>query len=75
MPQYVQIKENNKQSIIKITNASGSRKLSSHELTRRQHKRKKTIKARNLRDTTIESYFNKKRVGKNLFEESQQKEE
>eukprot|EP00957_Ditylum_brightwellii_P046159 3502271-Ditylum_brightwellii.AAC.1 len=44
--------------------ASNSSKSSSNESTIRQHKRNKAIKARNLRNTTVELYFNKKRGGR-----------
>eukprot|EP00957_Ditylum_brightwellii_P118144 9010326-Ditylum_brightwellii.AAC.1 len=61
MPQYVQIKENNRQNIIEMNNANNSSESSSNESKRRQHKCKNTIKAKNLRDTVIESYSKKKR--------------
>eukprot|EP00957_Ditylum_brightwellii_P131095 9999819-Ditylum_brightwellii.AAC.1 len=56
---------------------SNSRKSSNNELTRRQHKCKKKIKetkkARNLRDTTIESFFNKKREGRSYLKRVKRK--
>eukprot|EP00957_Ditylum_brightwellii_P011064 838858-Ditylum_brightwellii.AAC.1 len=77
MSHYMQMYKNNKQSIMDIDNASNSSKSSIDELTRRQHKRKKTVKetkkTRNLRDTTIESFVDKKRERRTLFEESQGK--
>eukprot|EP00957_Ditylum_brightwellii_P155696 11853544-Ditylum_brightwellii.AAC.1 len=67
MPHYAQ----NKQSIIGINDANNSSDSSSIESTPKQNKCKKIIKetkkANNLRDTTIDSYFSKKR-GETIFE-------
>eukprot|EP00957_Ditylum_brightwellii_P019523 1472571-Ditylum_brightwellii.AAC.1 len=67
MPHYMQMCKNNKQSIFNIDNTSSSSKSSSNELTRRQHKRKKT---RVEGKGGVESYL--KKLGMRLQQHQQQ---